>query len=191
MNAMSFLQGLNPASSNTNNVTKKCKYVIPSSEKKKEIKSKYCKIITEQKEYIQKSFQKSLNEYSGKLIDNFTSDDFMNFINKNIFDYLVPIFDENKHSQYALLIDIEDIIVETLLSVVKGSDNSIDEKSLYDSFVLLLSKKVDDTTPNIEIPNVEIPNDQQGENSKPQKLNDNFIKYDDRGNILGFNQSFL
>ena len=148
--AMSLLQGSKPESSNTNNDTKKCKYVIPSSEKKREIKSKYCNIITEQKEYIQKSFQKSLDEYSGKLIDNFTSDDFMNFINKNIFDYLVPIFDENKHSQYALLIDMEDIIVETLSAAIKSSDNSINEQSLYDAFVLLLSQKVDNTTPVVQ-----------------------------------------
>jgi hypothetical protein len=147
MNPMSLVNGIAQMSGNGKNVTKKCKPVIYSREKRKKVLSEYCKIISEQKEYIAQTFQKSFQEYSEKQFDDFNTTQFMDFIRKNIFEYLDPIFKGSNTAQYAVLIDMQDIIVECMAVAIPDKSQVNDKKSIYKGFTEALSSKIKALTP--------------------------------------------
>jgi predicted metal-binding protein len=93
MNPLSLLNGLPQLSGNIVNNTKKCEPVIISSDKKNKILNEYCRIISQNKEYIGKKFQDSFEKYSLQQFDNFNSKDFMDFIKNNIF--AIYYFEDN------------------------------------------------------------------------------------------------
>jgi hypothetical protein len=138
--------GIGQTSSNNNDgktVTRKCKPVILSKRKREEILRTYCKIIRDQTGFIAETFQKSFQKYSEQLFEHFDKDKFMEFIHDNIFEYLDTIFKGSNHSQFALLHELKDVIVDCMYNaknVTSGSD-------LLTRFKEYLSKKINDTIP--------------------------------------------
>jgi hypothetical protein len=192
MNPMSLVNGITQMSGNGKNVTKKCKPVIYSREKRKKVLSEYCKIITEQKEYIAQTFQKSFQEYSEKQFDDFNTTQFMEFVHKNIFEYLDPIFESSKTAQYAVLIDMQDIIVECMVDAVKDKSQVNDEQSIYEGFTKALSSKINALTPTKTQEVIqrggEVTAPTENVNKPTKNVNDKFLKFDEQGNFLGFNE---
>jgi len=132
---------------NTQNVTRKCKPVIYSSEKRKKVLSEYCKIITEQKDFIAQKFKASFDNYSEQVFNDFDKDKFMEFIHENIFDYLDTIFIGSENSQFALLNELKDVIVDCMYDAMMETPGSND---LLKSFKECLSKNINNTIPVID-----------------------------------------
>jgi hypothetical protein len=130
-----------PMKSN-NNKTQKCKVEVPDDTKKKQMAIEYCKIISNNKETIQNAFLKSFQEYSKQMFTDFKPQDFIDFAHNNIFEYLKPIFQDNRYTQYAFLIDLKPLITEILFTSIRGEiQKGSNANTIYDGFMKNLRER--------------------------------------------------
>jgi len=125
-----------------NNTTKKCKIEVPDDTKKKQMAIEYCKIISNNKQNIQNAFLKSFQEYSKQMFTDFKPQDFIDFAQNNIFEYLKPIFQDNRYTQYAFLIDLKPLITEILFTSIRGEiQKGSNANTIYDIFMKNLRER--------------------------------------------------
>ena len=110
---------INPTTGINNNTTKKCKLEFTTFEKRKRMLTEYCKIISKNQSYIETAFLKSFEKYSSQMFNNFNPKDFITFVQNNIIEYLKPIFQDNRFTQYAFMIDLKPLVTEILIDVIR------------------------------------------------------------------------
>jgi hypothetical protein len=136
------MEFFNMGRSSNNNKTQKCKVEVPDDTKKKQMAIEYCKIISNNKETIQNAFLKSFQEYSKQMFTDFKPQDFIDFAHNNIFEYLKPIFQDNRYTQYAFLIDLKPLITEILFTSIRGEiQKGSNANTIYDSFMKNLRER--------------------------------------------------
>jgi hypothetical protein len=130
-----FIPGMNTR-------TQKCKVEVPDDTKKKQMAIEYCKIISNNKQSIQNAFLKSFQEYSKQMFTDFKPQDFIDFAHNNIFEYLKPIFQDNRYTQYAFLIDLKPLITEILFTSIRGEiQKGSNANTIYDIFMKNLRER--------------------------------------------------
>jgi hypothetical protein len=136
------MEFFNMGRSSNNNKTQKCKVEVPDDTKKKQMAIEYCKIISNNKETIQNAFLKSFQEYSKQMFTDFKPQDFIDFAHNNIFEYLKPIFQDNRYTQYAFLIDLKPLITEILFTSIRGEiQKGSNANTIYDGFMKNLRER--------------------------------------------------
>jgi hypothetical protein len=117
-------------------VPQKCKPTFTPEEKKKRMLIEYCKIISKNQQYIEHAFQKSFEQYSSQLTDNLNTNKFMDKIQEIIMNYLIEVFNGNKFTQKALLMDLKPIITEKLkISINFSKDEPLNSDDIYKKFM--------------------------------------------------------
>ena len=123
----------------------KCKVELLPSDKIDRMIVEYCKIISQNNEGIKKAFLDNLTDYLKQLSDK--GSDFYKELNasveKTIIDYLIDIFKKNNFVQYALLVELKEIIIGNLyysIMFFKNQDIKLNLDIVFNKFKELISE---------------------------------------------------